>query len=102
MPRSFPVPDPMIACIDPEDGPYAFWRLPHQERALRLRYYLVALCAGHHEMVAWHLAMDTTPTAMDELWSIVDLWPDARLLRAIADATRLRELDLPPRPVFQG
>jgi len=98
VPRLFPGPDPMLAHIDP----YAFWRLAHQERALRLRYYLVCLCAGHHEIVAWHFAMDPSPDATADVWDIVARWPDDRLERAIADAADLRRRGLPPRPVFEG
>jgi|GEM_PF-4110692 len=85
--RVIPDPDPMLGHIDAEDGPYAFWRLPHQQRGLVLRFYLVALCAGLHEVVAWHLAGESDEAA---LWEVVDQWPDERLVRAITDAAERR------------
>lgn len=98
--RTFPDPDPMIRFIDPEDGPPSFWRMSPQSRSLYLRFYLVARCAGLDEMVAWHVTF--AEGGAEYVRSIVAMWPDDRLERAIADAAKRTAAGLPPQIPFTG
>ena len=59
--RRFPNPDPAVMLFATEAIPDGMWDWPAQERAQRLRYAVVALCAGIHGVVAWPLAFSTDP-----------------------------------------
>jgi hypothetical protein len=94
--------DPMLWYVIGTDVPVAFWDLEPTERSLRLRFRLVAWCAGVSDLVAWHLAMDATDEGLQAIVEVVSLWPDERLRRALADARQRRAAGLPPRSVFEG
>jgi hypothetical protein len=89
----------MARHLDEEEYPLVMLRLSHQERALRLRFFLVGRCAGLHDVLGWHITLSSTP---DEPWEIVDLWDDERLSRAIEDADRRRAVGLPIEYPFTG
>jgi hypothetical protein len=97
--RTLPTPDPIACFLEEEEYPLVMLRLSPQERALRLRFFLVGRCAGLHDALSWHITFSSTP---DELWEVVDLWDDGRLARAIADADRRRTAGLPIEYPFTG
>ena len=83
--RQFPDPDPMLAFIDPEEGPSSFWELPYDERSRRLRMYLLAVASGTDPLVAWMLALDFSEDIIKDVHDLIDVEnrDDARLLGLI-------------------
>lgn len=55
--RSFPDPDPVMRFLDEEEVPQSVWLMPAQERAQRVRYALIGLCAGLEPVLAWEVAL---------------------------------------------
>lgn len=97
--RILPTPDPIERFLHPEEKPLALDRMDPQERGLRVRYFLVCRSMDIPDPLGWHIALSLPKT---ELWEAIDLWPDDRLERAIADGNRRRALGIPRPEVFTG
>jgi hypothetical protein len=72
----------MFGFIDADEGPSAFWDLPHDERTRRLRAYLLAVASGADPLLVWMLALDFTEPVVADVHDLVDAenCDDARLV----------------------
>lgn len=89
--RVFPDPDPIERFFDPEELPHVLEEMPQQDRARRLRLYLIARCALGPEfpVVLWHVALDLTSEGYAYAREVVDAHPDDEIARMVSAATRM-------------
>ena len=85
MGRTSPEPDPMRRFVDLEELPGAFFGFTPQERARRLRLYLVQRSMGMPPELATLFVLDMSPSGYAFAKEIVDgCRPDGRLEQALA------------------
>lgn len=75
-----------FACSTWRPLPNGVWSWPPQERAQRLRYALIGLCAGNHPIVAWPLAFDTGKETEAGIERTLEVVNDAEIERMVASA----------------
>lgn len=80
----FPVPDPILRHIDPEQAPLGWAATPEgYEKSIRGRYAIVAICAGLHPALAWLYALDPAQDA-DTVASVGHL-PDRAIEQMVVE-----------------
>jgi len=87
--RSYPDPDPILRFLDQEAIPQSVWALEPQERAQRIRYALICMCAGLHPLVAWATALDDdTPQGEAAIEDVLSRVTDADIEQMVRDSRR--------------
>lgn len=86
--RVFPYPDPIERFFDPEELPHVLDEMPKQDRARRLRLYLIARSAlgPEYPIVLWNVALDFTPQGEAYGREVVDAHTDEEITRMVAAA----------------
>lgn len=91
----FPSPDPIERFFDPEELPHVLEEMSAQNRARRLRLYLIARSAlgPEYPVVLWHVALDFTPEGEAYARQVVDAETtdeqlETMLRQAVATANR--------------
>lgn len=96
--RVFPSPDPMMRFIDPDEGPYEFWKMEPNERSRRARSYLISLAAGFNSFMSWIAAITDEPEGIELIHSMVDINADDKKIEGFLRDLRAREA----RVAFKG
>lgn len=82
MPRIYPVPDPFERLIDREEAPPSIWAMPPQERAHRIRIFLLGrnLLGRQNSDEAWREALLADSQSTAEFAALLDRWSDDAIL----------------------
>lgn len=80
--------DPLLRVFAEDAIPDSVWSWPPQERAQRLRYALISLCAGLHPVIVWPLAFHTDPSIEADIERTLAVVSDADILQMLRSADR--------------
>ena len=81
--RQFPVPDRLERAFAAEAIPNSLLALPPQERAQRLRYAVICLCAGLHPVLAWTMALESMPEVEADIERTLEAVSDDEIVQMV-------------------
>ena len=84
--RWYTEPDPLVEVFADDAIPGGVFSWPSQERAQRLPYAVISLCAGIHGVMAWPMAFSVDPEIEADIERTLAIVSDDEILRMVSSS----------------